>query len=389
MRNIVLIFGGESAEREVSIITAFQLEKMCDRAKYNLIPVLVDENKKMFWCKNGVNIKECTKPQPFSKSYKLIQFGLGGMWLCGKKKLKKVCDVDLALIACHGGVGENGEFVAKLNFDGIKTSVGGPEALEIAMDKWLTKCVMKNCGVDVVFGRCIFENDWNDNRQNVLKQIEEVGYPVIVKPARQGSSVGIGIAKSEKEILNLVELAFEFDNKIVVEKAIENFREYNISVLKSESECLVSGIEEAVKTGDFLSFEDKYLSGTKGCDLKKLLPKTKKISGLDAFCGQKLCKMQHFGMDNMGRQMAENLPKKVENKIVEFAKKATTELELYGVVRIDFLVDEFDNVFLNEINSVPGSLAYYFWPKINFFDKLVEVGLCSTIVKSGVIAKFL
>lgn len=389
MKNIALIFGGEATEREVSIVTAYQIEKMCDRKKYNLMCVLIDENKKMFWCKKGIDVKQCAKPQPCSKDYEEIVFAAGAVWKTGGRRLKKICNVDLALVACHGGSGENGELVAKLNLDGIKTSVGVPEALGIAMDKAVAKCVLEKSGICVVEGLCIFEKDWKENKKRIFELIQDFGYPVIVKPARQGSSVGIGIAKCEDELEAVVNLALEFDNKILVERALIDFKEYNVSVLKSEKEFLISGIEEAFKSGDFLSFEDKYFGGAKNSGLQKFAPKSSKMSGFDAFARQKSCKMQSFGMENMDRQMVKNLASEVADKIFEYAKKSVEVLELYGVVRIDFLVDSSGTVYLNEINAVPGSLAFYFWRGFDFFDRLVDAGLCGVGKKKGSVAKFL
>ena len=221
MKNIALIFGGNSTEREISIVTASQIEEMCDKKRYNLFCVGIDENERMFWSKKGVVCHECAKDVSRIKGYVEVEFAFGKMWKKSLGGLRAVSRIDCAVVACHGGKGENGELVAHLSAAKIKTSVGNVQALQIAMDKTISKLVLREGGVCVVDGFEFLRKEWCENCEYVLDRVEKLKYPVVVKPARQGSSVGIVFAKNESELKNAVELALKFDDKILVEKAVE------------------------------------------------------------------------------------------------------------------------------------------------------------------------
>ena len=391
MKNVALIFGGESAEREISIVTAMQLEEMCDKNKYKLFCVVADENGNFFWCKNGIDSQACANCNFDSKNYVRVEFAFGKMWGMFGKKLKAIADVDCAIIACHGGKGENGELVAHLNIAKIKTSVGGVEALQIAMDKTISKQILKGKGIPVAIGFDFFDNEWLNCCESVVERVEnEVGYPAVVKPARQGSSVGITYVENKNELCEAVELALEYDNKILVEKAVKNFREFNVSVIRRDCETLVSEIEEAEKSGAILTFSDKYFGGAKKDKFQKCLPKMSKYCKNSQKFGQKCCKTGNGLFLNGNKNSVKNIDEDVAAQIKNYAKAAVCCIEFFGVCRIDFLVDDLGKVYLNEINSVPGSLAYYFWNGFNVFDKLVEVAVnSSTAGKKTLIAKFL
>jgi len=202
------------------------------------------------------------------------------------------------------------------------------------------------------------------SKTKILKEIEEkFSYPVIVKPANLGSSVGISKADDHDELLASIKDAMNYAQKIIVEPAVVNLRELNCSVVGDSDECETSVIEEPVMTGKILSYEDKYKGGEKG-----------------AKGGNKNGAKSAGGMASLSRQIPAKITKKIQSDVEKYAKETFKALGCNGVVRIDFLFDTKENkVYVNEINTIPGSLSFYLWePKgvkySELLSKMIELG---------------
>lgn len=416
MKNILLIFGGDSAESEVSILTAAQVEEM-NNGNFKIFSLLV-RNGKLYLCKDKICPKVCALDDLPKNKFKQVSVFDGCLYLVKKNSLTKLAKIDCAILACHGGYGENGELVSMLNLSGIPTSVGNSSALMISMDKTLSKSFFNEIGVNCLPGFWFDKIDWDNNKKVLIDKINKLGFPIVVKPARQGSSVGVSFVRSMDNLDDAVELAIVYDDKVLIESGLGDFREFNVSVISFNDKIVISEIEEPVREGAILSFKDKYLSGgkTNKFDTSKKLGifscgkndfdfvnsenEIEKCLNIDENANNKHKKhvflerskntdINKIGMSSAGRNFPAELDGELVKQIKSFAKLIVEKLEFYGVCRIDFLVSG-DKVFVNEINAIPGSLAFYFWNVDDFLDLLV-CGACSNNVRKKVVpvAKFL
>src|ERR1700712_5417731 len=204
------------------------------------------------------------------------------------------------------------------------------------MDKIMMKMVLKESKLPVVDYTWFTDRSWHMDKEAIIEEIKKIGFPVIVKPANLGSSVGVSKAADEAALIEAVELAGRFSSRILVERMVVDLKEINCSVLGDSANQMASVCEEPLGAGDILSYKDKYVSNTKGGSSK--------------------------GMTSTKRQIPANIPKEQTMLIQDLAKETFRVLSCSGVSRIDFLVDKKDNkVYVNEINTIPGSLSFYLW----------------------------
>lgn len=347
MENVLLLFGGMSYEHDISIVTASQIFNKTKSEKFKLIPVYISrENKFFVYLEKGFNLKDFSKNSVFkpSKKFKEVVFVSSEKNTLFQKTmfgLKEFLYVKNAIVACHGGSGENGELVAFLEGLNIKCSSGNVDSLGVCMNKFLFKQVMKGIGVPVVAGFKLNRNDFDSEefKRKLFLRMRFLSFPLILKPNKGGSSIGLFVAKNNQDFNKKLEECFEFDDDVVIEKFVQNSREFNVAVVGTKEEFEVSEIDEPLKLNDVLSFKDKYLSGAK----------TKKTSASNSMASQ-------------ARKFPAEISDELRNQIRAIASKIFKELNLSGIVRIDFLFDENNNkLFVCEVNSVPGSLAYYFF----------------------------
>ena len=288
MLKVGVIFGGESVEHEVSIITAVQAMSFLDENKYKIIPIYIGKDRNWY-------TGECLRDMSTYKDLSLIPNLTKEVTLTKKddefilqKKRGlfkgKYDSIDIAFPIVHGKGVEDGSLAGYLESLGIPFV--GPNTISAALgqDKIIQKEVMKAEGVNVVKYTWFYDFEYLEDEENVLRKIEKLGYPVIVKPARLGSSVGIEIAKSPKEIKRIIEEAIKYDEKIVVEEVIENLQEVDCAVVGTPSSMECSLIGEMFTANDFLTFEDKYIgqggksSKTPAKSGGKIMSSTSKIS---------------------------------------------------------------------------------------------------------------
>jgi len=359
-----VFFGGKSVENEVSIITAIQAIENMNKEKYDIIPIYIAKDNKMY-CGNEIgNIKEYKDVEALkNKSFQvtLVQKENKVVLLkCNKKMFENaVYDyIDIAFPIVHGTNVEDGTLQGYLKMFNLPYVGSDVISSAVGMDKYVCKCLLKENDIPVLDCKCFTVKDYNDNVESIIEEIEnDISYPVIVKPVNLGSSVGIEIAKSRDELEEAISDAFSYSKKILVERAIKNLKEVNCSVVGDYEEAEASECEEPVKTDEILSFNDKYISGGK------------KTGG-----GSK-------SMNAGVLKLPADISKEVRSKIQELAKKTFKVLGCSGVIRIDFMIDkDEDKIYVNEVNTIPGSLSFHLWQATgtkytDLLDKMIDLSL--------------
>lgn len=353
--NVAVVFGSMSVEHEVSVVTAMQIMANLNKEKYCVIPVYIDKQGR-WW--SGESLK---KIENYKKLVLKNKIGLGQYQLSmirGERKLipvggmlRKPIEFDIILTAIHGTFGEDGTIQGMFEMAGVPYTGCGLTAAAVGMDKVIQKAVYEKEGLPLVKYLWFSKTEFEENKKQIIEKIEKkLGYPVCVKPANLGSSVGINMAKNRKELEWAIDVAKEFDNKLLIEEGLENIDEINVSVMGFE-EAEASVCEQPIKTNVLLSYKDKYLSGGK----------TK-------------------GMANLSRLVPAPIGDEMTKKIQEYAVRAFKSIGASGVVRMDFLVNiKKKEIYVNEINTLPGSLAFYLWEAsgLSFskmLDKLIDLG---------------
>ena len=356
---VAMMFGGKSVEHEVSVISGIQAIMNMDNDKYEVIPVYMTKKNEMYVGDEIGNIDSYKNiPELLKKSQRVILVNDDGVCKLQSYPMKKFgkdkeIEIDIAFPVVHGTNVEDGAFQGYLKTIGVPFVGCDVTASAIGMDKFIMKTVLKEFDVPVLDAKEYTLADYAE-MDRLLDNIENsLGYPVIVKPVNLGSSVGIGVAKTRIELANAIDDAFKYATKVLVEHAILKLREINCSVLGDETEAIASECEEPLHTADFLSYEDKYVSNAKGSGSK--------------------------GMASVSRKIPADLSPEKREEVREMAVKAFKALGCNGVSRIDFMIDEEDGrLYFNEINTIPGSLAFYLWEPIGvpykeLLDRMIQL----------------
>ena len=327
---VAMMFGGKSVEHEVSVITGIQAYLSMDTDKYDAIPVYLTKNNEMYIGEDIGKIESYRNiPELLKRSTRVILVNEGG----------SIFLQPIAFPCVHGTNVEDGGFQGYLKTVGIPFVGCDVTASAVGMDKFIMKAILRESNIPLLPARLYTLSDYA-RMEYLMDTVEETfGYPVIVKPVNLGSSVGIGVAKDREELTRTIDDAFRYATKVLVEHAITNLREINCAVLGDENDAEASEIEEPMHTKEILSYEDKYVSNAKGS-------------------GQK-------GMASVARKIPAEVSPEMREKIRSLAVKSFKALGCNGVARIDFMIDE-DNgeLYFNEINTIPGSLAFYLWEPI-------------------------
>ncbi len=362
--NVAVFFGGRSVEHEISVISALQAINAFNKEKYEIIPVYISKQgrwytgPKLLDIRNYRNMEQLTAEseevymRPEYGDYNLYKANPGGGLF--SKKNPVVAELHVAIPVLHGTHGEDGIFEGVLETIGIPFA--GCDTLSSAngMDKITMKMILRSEDIPVVDYVWFTDDQWQEDRNGLMDKIEgKLGYPVIVKPANLGSSVGISKAADRKELGAAIDNACKFAERIIVEHMVERLKEINCSVLGDADEHVSSVCEEPIKSGDFLSYEDKYMGGTK----------------------------TNAGMQSSDKRIPADLPVEVSDRIRHIAGETFRVLSCHGVSRVDVMIDEKDgSIYVNEINTIPGSLSFYLWEAsgISFdqlMDRLVQLAL--------------
>ena len=355
-----VIFGGETVEHEVSIISALQAIRYLDKNKYEVIPIYISKDRTWYTghvlsdidtFKDFDNVKKYTKKVVLcKKGNKFYLQTTNGLFR------KDVTDLDIVFPIVHGNNVEDGTLAGYLETIGIAYVGSHTLGAALGQDKVIQKQVMESGGVPVVKYTWFFDSEYLENKEYILTDINKLGYPVVVKPATLGSSVGITFVKDKNEIEEAIDLAITYDNKIIVEKAVDNLLEVNSSVLGNYEYMKVSPLEEVMGLDEILSFTDKYLSNGKTKGSSK-------------------------GMASASRIIPARISKELTKNIQETSKKVFRLLNLSGVCRIDYLVDKkTEKYYVNEPNTIPGSLAFYLWQEdglkySDLLDEMIQIAI--------------
>ncbi len=378
METIGFIFGGKSAEHEVSVITAMQIISAYTKEECNVLPIFLDKSNNWFvFDAKKVALSDFARDKLDAKIFTPVRLDKGERCLILQrgKRAEKI-KLDACVNLCHGGLGENGQLVGEFEACGIPISSGDSSGLGVAFDKVLSKFLCAADGIPVLPCVWFFKDEWENAPTKIIGELNRMKFPLIVKPARQGSSIGISRVNNATELVSAVRVAFEFDNKVLVEHAIENAREFNCSALgMAGDDVMISDVDEPIKKHQFLSFEDKYIGDAKGASISKFCDAKDAggDKGGDLKGGIKGGALSASG----GRTYLKDV--KLAKKVRELTAQAFRLHGLRGVCRVDFLFDpKRKKLYLNEINTIPGSLAFYFWTRagintIAFVDRLIKI----------------
>lgn len=357
--NVGVVFGGRSVENEISVITANQAIMAMDKEKYNIIPIYITKEGKWY---SGNALLDVQNYRDTKKLLSMCEevymrpiYNDTNLYRVRKKLFNSevLAKLDVVLPALHGTNCEDGTFQGIMEFCGIPYTGCNTLASANGMDKITMKMILKECGIPVIDYCWFSDKEWDDKKDSAISNVEShLGYPVIVKPANSGSSVGIRAAHNREELIEAVEYAISFTSRIIIEKYVQRLKEVNCAVLGNYYECEASVCEVPMRSGEILSYQDKYMGG-----------------------GSK----QSQGMRSTVREIPANLPEATTTFIQKSACDTFRALDCDGVARIDFIIDEATGeIFVNEINTIPGSLSFYLWEYsgINFgtlIDKLIEI----------------
>lgn len=351
--NVGVFFGGRSTEHEISVISANQAMHAINSDKYDVTPIYITKDGRWFTGEALMDIKNYRDLPGLLKRctqvYMEPVYGDYNLYRRERKMMAKpvVTTLDVAIPVLHGTNVEDGIFEGVLQT--IDIPYAGCDVLASAngMDKITMKMILAACDIPVVDYVWFTDKQWFADQQQIIERVEQkLGYPVIVKPANLGSSVGIGRAANRDELIERVGDAAHYSSRIIVEHMVDNLKEINCSVLGDCDEYETSVCEEPIKSGEILSYEDKYMGGRKGAK----------------------------GMQASSKRIPADLPQEVSDRIRFLSGETFRVLSCHGVSRVDIIMDaDNGNIYVNEINTIPGSLSFYLWEATGIkFDQLMD-----------------
>jgi len=343
-----VFFGGRSTEHEISVISANQAINAFNPDKYEIIPIYISKEghwytgRELFTLSNYRNIPELLSK--VTEVYMRPVYGDFNLYTVKKPLFGKdiAATLDVALPVLHGTNVEDGKFEGVLETIGIPYAGCNTLASANGMDKITMKMILRSENIPVVDYVWLTDNQWAAERDSMIKKIEDtLGYPVIVKPADLGSSIGIGAAHDRSQLIERLNEAARFSTRLIVEHMITALREINCSVLGDADEYETSVLEEPIKAEEILSYGDKYMGG---------------------------------GMHAAQKRIPAQIPDDVAATCRKLAGDTFRVLDCHGVSRVDLIMDgNSGKVYVNEINTIPGSLSYYLWEACGLsFEKLID-----------------
>jgi D-alanine-D-alanine ligase len=358
---IGVAFGGRSVEHDVSIITGLQALGVLDE-RHSPIPIYIARSGRWY---TGDALRELSVYQqdggdPDAEEINfdlhngrlLRATGAGGSLLRARRSPEPI-ELDAVVLATHGTQGEDGCLQGALELARLPY-VGPPVgAAAAAMDKVLTKAILAQAGLPALAHLAVRREQWSaDPRAASARVRDHLDFPLYVKPASLGSSVGVRRCSSEAELAEALELGFELDRVCLLEPSVEGGIEVNCAVIgRPGVEPRASVCEQPVAAEDFLSFDDKYMGGAK-----------------------------NEGMKGAQRLIPAPIGDALAEQVRELATRAFSAFGCAGVTRVDFLIDAHERVYVNELNTIPGSFSFYLWepaglPFVDLMDELVDLAL--------------
>ena len=350
---IGVIFGGKSLEHELSIITALQAMDNIDTEKYEVIPIYV--TKDLVWYSSG-----CLRYIDSFNNFNLIEKYATKVNLINKKGRfilqttgfikRELTELHLVIPMVHGRGTEDGTIQGYLQMIGIPYVSNNIYSSVICQDKVFTKQLLEYNEIPNIKSVWLFDNEYLKNKEALFKKIDKLTYPLIIKPATLGSSIGIKIVKRKEELDTLINEVLKYDRKIVIEEKIDHVLEYNISVLKTNDKLYISAIEEVSTNLEFRDYYDK-------------------------------CNLDNYKNGNIKRTLPANISEKLTDEIIDLAKKTINLFNNTGLSTIDFLYDkDKKRLYLNEINSIPLCFSHHLWEEANIsYKELLTIMINDTI----------
>lgn len=359
--NVAVVFGGKSVEHEVSIISGTQLIENMDRSKYQPIPIYLSKDNEFYYAKEMEKVSFFKVPD----LSRIPNMAKRVEWLKQKDqvnlvyttklgRMKKLYTIDLVILSVHGTNCEDGTLAAYFDFLNLPYVGSDHLASSMAQNKVITKKILEHAGLPVIPYVSFYQKEYDLQPIQVIERCEKLNYPLIVKPATLGSSIGINRCEDQNQLQEAIREAFKYDDQVLVERAITDMKEYNCAVLGNRNGCQSSYVEEVLKQDEILSYRDKYIGGRKGSSK---------------------------GMVSTRRKIPADIPETLTTQIKELAEQTFLTIGNSGVSRIDFIYDEKEKkVYMNEINTIPGSFAYYLWngEELNYtklIDELIKIAL--------------
>lgn len=358
-----VFFGGDSVEHEISIISALQAMENIDEEKYEIIPIYITKDRHFY---TGISLRDMDTFKYFDNMKRYLKevslIKRRDTVILQKVKGffgRVVTEIDVAFPIVHGKGVEDGSLAGYLETLGLP--VVGPSVLgaSIGQDKVLVKQILKSNDIKTPKYVWFYDFEYETSKDEIIKKIEKLKYPVVVKPASLGSTIGINIAHDKKELMTSIEDALSYESKILVEEAISNLLELNCAVLGDKEYMETSLIAEMKMKHELLTFEDKYIGSSK--------------KGAKGSKGA--------NMSNSDFRIPAKISEDMTEKIYEISKEVFRTLNLKGVARIDFLVNQkTGDIYVNEPNTIPGSLSFYMYkPKGKSYKQLIDELIMRTV----------
>lgn len=350
---IGVIFGGKSLEHEMSIITALQAMDNIDTDKYEVIPIYI--TKDLVWYSSG-----CLRYIDSFNNFNLIEKYATKVNLINKKGRyilqtaglikRELTELHLVIPMVHGKGTEDGTIQGYLQMVGIPYVSNNIYSSVICQDKVFTKQLLEHNDIPTIKYVWFFDNEYNKNKEELFKKIDKLEYPLIIKPATLGSSIGIVSIKRKEQLDTAINEVLKYDRKIIVEEQIENVLEYNISMLKTNDKLYISSIEEIETKLEYRDYVDK-------------------------------CNLENYLNGNIVRTTPAKISEKMSEEIIELGKKTINFLNNTGLSRIDFLYDsKKKKLYVDEINSIPSCFSHHLWEEANIsYKELFTIMINDTI----------
>lgn len=374
---VAVLFGGRSVEHEISVISAIQAMESLNAETYDILPIYMTKDNEFY---TGDVLREIRRyrdvPSLLKEATRVTFAREEGRVVVKRVPAKRfgtsvIAMPDVAFPIVHGTNVEDGALQGFLRTLGLPFVGCDVLASAVGMDKYVMKLLWQAMGFPVLPALRFSAKEYGDAEGIVRQAEEKIGYPLIVKPVNLGSSVGISKASDREGLLAALDTAFTFADTVLLEHAVTQLREINCAVLGDEDGAEASVLEEPISTDQILSYTDKYMDGGSG-----------KSGGKSA------------GMASLKRKIPAELPPERTEEIRSLAVRAFTALGCSGVARIDFMIDgEEDKVYLNEINTIPGSLAFYLWepagvPYPVLLDRLISLARKRARKQAGITYSF-
>ncbi len=361
--NLAVIFGSRSCEHDVSIVSALQLIEAAKAAGYGVTPIYISRDGLWYTGDALMQIETFRDFNPMGKGITRVNMDVsanaGDLWAWPPQRAglfakvpAPIAHIDVAIPVMHGLHGEDGTLQGLLEMANIPYASSGVLGSAVGMDKIAMKQMLRGAGFPVLDFVWLTRDQLKADRESIIEKIEKkIKYPAFVKPAALGSSIGVSRANNREELEKALDLAASYDRRILVEVGVDNPVEINCAALGYGEDVRASVCEMPVpSTGDkFLNFFEKYLrnAGAKGESSR--------------------------GMKSLSRVVPAPIGEELTGRIQRMTVEIFRLLDCRGTVRIDYILDRNDMLFVNEPNTIPGSLAFYLWKECGVsFTSLVE-----------------